>query len=81
MNQQEKILVQVQQIVCEILKRDNIVLTFDTTSYDVSGWDSLTHMLIVAEVEKCFNIRINFRELMKISDVGVLVQTIEKKIK
>ena len=81
MNQQEKILVQVQQIVCEILKRDNIVLTFDTTSHDVSGWDSLTHMLIVAEVEKCFNIRINFRELMKISDVGVLVQTIEKKIK
>ena len=81
MNQQEIIFSHVQKIIRDILKNDRIILSLDTTSKDVDGWDSLTHMLIIAEIEKKFNVRINFRELMKIGNVGELVQTIEKKMK
>lgn len=79
--QQEIIFTRIQEIIRGILKNESIILSNETTSNDVDGWDSLTHMLIIAEIEKQFNVRINFRELMKISNVGELVQTIEKKIK
>ena len=81
MMQQEIIFTRIQEIIRAILKNDSIVLSYETTSKDVKDWDSLTHMLIIAEIEKQFNVRIKFRELMKISNVGELVQTIEKKIK
>lgn len=81
MMQQEIIFTRIQEIIRCVLKNDSIILSNETTSNDVDGWDSLTHMLIIAEIEKQFNVRINFRELMKISNVGELVQTIEKKMK
>ncbi len=81
MMQQEIIFTRIQEIIRCILKNDTIILSNETTSNDVDGWDSLTHMLIIAEIEKQFNVRINFRDLMKISNVGELVQTIEKKMK
>ena len=81
MMQQEIIFTRIQEIIRCVLKNDSIILSNETTSNDVDGWDSLTHMLIITEVEKQFNVRINFRELMKISNVGELVQTIEKKMK
>lgn len=81
MMQQEIIFKRIQEIIRCILKNDSIILSNETTSNDVDGWDSLTHMLIIAEIEKQLNVRINFRELMKISNVGELVQTIEKKMK
>ena len=81
MMQQEIIFTRIQDIIRCILKNDSIILFNETTSNDVDGWDSLTHMLIIAEIEKQFNVRINFRELMKISNVGELVLTIEKKMK
>ena len=81
MMQQEIIFTRIQEIIRGILKNESIIISNETTSNNVDGWDSLTHMLIIAEIEKQFNVRINFRELMKISNVGELVQTIEKKIK
>ncbi len=81
MCKQEDIFSRIQDIIRRILKNDSIILSNETTSNDVDGWDSLTHMLIIAEVEKQFKVRINFRELMRISNVGELVQTIEKKMK
>ncbi len=80
MEKQQEILMCIQQVVREILKNDSIVLDYGTTSSDVKGWDSLTHMLIMAEVEKRYGIRISFRELMKVGNVGDLVSMVEKKV-
>ncbi len=81
MCKQEDIFSRIQDIIRGILKNDSIVLSNETTSNDVDGWDSLSHMLIIAAVEKQFKVRINFRELMSIENVGKLVQIIEKKMK
>ena len=80
MIQREEIFTHIRTIICDILKNDQLVITESTTSQDVDGWDSLTHMLIISEVEKQFQVRINFRELMKITNVGGLISIIEKKM-
>ncbi len=78
---QEQILAELQQIFCEVLKRDNIIINETSTSNDVEGWDSLTHMIIISKIEKHFGIMFNFRELMKLKNVGDLRDVIQTKMK
>lgn len=65
----------------KVLKRDNITLTESTTAHDVEGWDSLTNMVLLTEIEKKFGVRFTFREIVKLKNVGDLCQTILNKAK
>ncbi len=65
----------------KVLKRDNISLTESTTAHDVEGWDSLTNMVLLTEIEKKFGVRFTFREIVKLKNVGDLCQTILNKAK
>lgn len=65
----------------KVLKRDDITLTEDTTAHEVEGWDSLTNMILLTEIEKKFGVRFTFREIVKLKNVGDLCQTILNKAK
>ena len=65
----------------KVLKRDDITLTESTTAHDVDGWDSLTNMTLLSEVEKVFKIRFTFREMVKLKNVGDLCRAIADKTK
>jgi acyl carrier protein len=73
---QEEALIQVQNIFEEALKRENIQLTELSTANDVDGWNSLSHMIIISSIEKRFGIRFNFREIVKLKNVGDLCNAI-----
>lgn len=47
---------------------------------DVDGWDSLTHMQIIAQIEKHFGVRFNFREVIKFKNVGDLCSALLTKM-
>ena len=57
-----------------------IVLRDDLTANAVANWDSLTHMMMIGEVEKDFSIKFKLKELGKLEDVKSLMDLIEKKI-
>lgn len=63
----------------KVLKRDDITLTESTTARDVDGWDSLTNMVLLTEIEKKFGVRFSFREIVKLKNVGDLCLTIQNK--
>lgn len=65
----------------KVLKREDITLTEGTTARDVEGWDSLTNMVLLTEIEKKFGVRFSFREIVKLKNVGDLCLTIQNKIK
>ena len=50
----------------KVLKRDDITLTESTTAHDVDGWDSLTNMVLITEIENKFGVRFSFREIVKL---------------
>ena len=56
----------------KVLKRDDITLTESTTAHDVDGWDSLTNMVLITEIENKFGVRFSFREIVKLKNVGGL---------
>lgn len=64
-----------------VLKNESLNLTETTTAHDVDGWDSLTNMLLISEVEKAFGVRFNFREIVKMKNVGDLCTAIANKMK
>lgn len=75
----EEILKALDQVFRKVLKRDNITLTETTTANDVEGWDSLTNMLLISEIEKTFQLHFSFREIVRLKNVGDLCAAIARK--
>lgn len=52
-----EIMVQIQEIFCDVLDNEDIVLTDTTTSDDIEEWDSLSHIQLVVSIEKSFKLK------------------------
>ena len=74
------ILKRVEEIFREELELDDLELTDETTAEDVEGWDSLSHVQLVAAMEEAFGIEFKSREILSWDNVGDLVDCIQKKI-
>jgi acyl carrier protein len=57
-----------------------MVPTLDMKADDVAEWDSLTHIRLVASIEKQFGVRFSASEVGILRDVGDLVALIGKKV-
>ena len=78
--ERDEILKRVEEIFREELGQSNLVLTDETTAEDVDGWDSLSHVQLVAVMEDAFGIEFSSREILSWDNVGDLVNSIQKKI-
>ena len=77
----QMILTKLSLIFQEILKKDNIVLTNETTAQDVEGWNSLTNMILISRIEKDFNVHFTFRDSVRFNNVGDICNAILTKTK
>ncbi|WP_233195817.1 acyl carrier protein [Aquimarina sp. MAR_2010_214] len=80
MMNKEEILSKVKDAFVSVLEHDNFKLTDETTADDVDGWESITHMMIISEIEKSFNIKFKLMDLMNMNNVGDLIKTIESEL-
>ena len=78
--ERDEILKRVEEIFREELGQSNLVLTDETTAEDVDGWDSLSHVQLVAAMEEAFGIEFKSREILSWDNVGDLIDSIEKKV-
>ena len=78
--ERNEILKRVEEIFREELEQEDIVLTDETTADDVDGWDSLSHVQLVAAMEEAFGIEFKSREILSWDNVGDLIDSIEKKV-
>lgn len=53
----------VNEIFCDELDNDDIVLTDETTADDVEEWDSLSHVQLIVAIEKAFGIKFTSNEI------------------
>ena len=78
--EREDILKRVEEIFREELGQSDLVLTDETTADDVEGWDSLSHVQLVAAIENVFGIEFSSREILSWENVGDLIDSIMKRI-
>jgi acyl carrier protein len=63
-----------------VLKNDSLILSNDLTANDVENWNSLTHMLLITEIENKFSIKFKLKELNKMRNVGDMIELIQSKL-
>ena len=63
-----------------VFNKPEIVLSDSLTANDVDNWDSLTHMILISEVESSFGITFKLKELNKMKNVGAMVDIVIEKL-
>lgn len=76
----EIILEKVNTAFVTVLEHNNFELLDETTANDVDGWESITHMMIISEIEKTFDIKFKLMDLMNMNNVGDLIKTIQSEL-
>ena len=70
---------QLTPVFRKIFNAPDLVITDEMTANDVEGWDSLSHMLLIADVEAAFSIKFKLKELNKMRNVGDMIDIILTK--
>ena len=76
----DDILKKIKPIFIKVLEHHNFELMDSTTTEDVDGWGSLTHMVIIEEIEKDFDINFKLLELMGMDNIGDLINSIKSNL-
>ncbi|HNJ29438.1 MAG TPA: hypothetical protein PLQ40_10810, partial [Ferruginibacter sp.] len=79
MNRQQ-ITEQLTGIFRKTFNDERIVVNDALTAHDVANWDSLTHMLMIGEVENRFAVKFKLKELGRLDNAGSLISLIESKL-
>ena len=73
-------LTKLTNIFKSVFENQSLVLTNELSANDVDNWDSLTHMLLISEIENEFSIKFKLKDLNKMKNVGDLITIIESKL-
>jgi acyl carrier protein len=77
----EQIFREMTEVFRKVLDIPDLVLVPATTADDVEEWDSLTHIQLVAAVEKHFKIRFVAAEIQGFRNVGDMAAAIARKLR
>lgn len=70
----------IERIFISVLKQKDLVITEELSASDVNGWDSLTHMIIINEIEEAFLIKFKLKELNQLDNIGSLISMVKSKL-
>ncbi len=75
----EEVRKQLNDIFASILNRPGIELSDEMTTDDIDNWDSLTNMTIISEIEHRFDIHFKLRDIIRMKNVGGMIDVILTK--
>lgn len=64
----------------KVFNNEALELRDDLTANQVDNWDSLSHMVLISEIENTFMIKFKLKELNKMRNVGDMTDMIMQKI-
>lgn len=75
---------QVLQAVAEVIRRtfsaQGEAIDRSTVSFDIDGWDSLSHTTLMLAIERRFGVRIAPAEAAALGDAGELADLVRSKL-
>jgi acyl carrier protein len=71
-------LTDLQQVFRTVFDTPDLVISPDTTANDVDGWDSLSHVNLILDVEQRFQVRLGTKELLVMKNVGDLLTDVQR---
>lgn len=71
----------VLEVFKQVFKREDLILTPQTTATDIRGWDSVSHVRIIVSLEKKLGIKFKASEVVAMRSVGDLYTKVSEKLK
>ena len=60
------------QLVAQVFNADPAKIRRSTQARDVTGWDSISHALLIMKIEESFGVEFSDEEIYTLPDVGAL---------
>ena len=76
----DEMLAELQEAFRKAFMAPRLEITPETTSVDIDGWDSLSHVRLLLEVEKRFGIDIDGEQGTRLKNVGELLDMLARLI-
>ena len=75
----DEILKQLSLIFEEVLKQPGLKIDYNMSADDIDGWDSLSNMTIISEIEKKWNVHFKLRDIVRMKNIGDMIDVIIKQ--
>ena len=66
------VLAGIQQAMREVFANDELVIEPHMCALDIDGWDSLSHTLLILELERVFGVELDLDIVADCADIGAL---------
>lgn len=76
----DEILYEIKMACTRVFDRDTELFTENTKKDDIEEWDSMHHLMLMAELEEQFSIRFTTKEISSLNSIHALLETIIKKV-
>lgn len=79
MSEVNNILSKLEPIFRDVFDDEEIVLTPEVNAESIDEWDSLNHIRLIVEIERCFDMRFSADEISQLENVGEMATLIHTK--
>ena len=76
----EEVYEKLNAVFADVFDDEDLTVNDETTAADVDGWDSLMHITLIDAVEEEFDISFDMKTIVKLKNVGELVDSILENI-
>ncbi|MBE89168.1 MAG: acyl carrier protein [Rhodospirillaceae bacterium] len=73
----DEILKRLNEVFCDVMDDEAIVLSNSTNASDIEEWDSLNQIKIILACEKAFGVRLNARDINLLENVGAMIEHLQ----
>lgn len=79
--EEKAILSKLQEVFCDVLDNEDIILSSESSAEEIEEWDSLSNIQLIVSIEHEFGVRFSSTEIVSWKNVGDIVLSIKNKIK
>ena len=73
----DEILKRLNEVFCDVMDDEKIVLSHSTNASDIEEWDSLNQINIILAFDKAFGVRLNARDINLLENVGAMIEHLQ----
>ncbi len=77
----EEVYERLNAVFADVFDDEELTVNDETTAADVEGWDSLVHITLIDAVEEEFDISFDMKTIVKLKNVGEMVDVILEETK
>lgn len=75
----QNILEELQNIFVDVFDSEDLRINLETNASDIEGWDSLTHINLIAAIQEEYDIRFSMDDVTSMKSVNDMIETIMRK--